>query len=221
MLAKFHQNPRFWKISVNFYRNSTHRNSLNFSSNSISNLDKFLWGKLFLISSSFYQYFIWNIWSQLGLPFDQISLPFLKKLIQINAKSYCASERPISFSSQAGPRASARPRAHTPCSPAPLTGQIRLSATASPGTVPAHPSDVSLPSLFLPATRARRAAHVALERHARAAAECRPPVGVRPHGTPAPRGTPRPDPPFLPSPPSAALPPSRSLPAHSPVSTHL
>jgi hypothetical protein len=25
MLAKFHQIPRFWKFSVNFYRNSTHR----------------------------------------------------------------------------------------------------------------------------------------------------------------------------------------------------
>jgi hypothetical protein len=26
MLAKFHQIPRFWKFSVNFYRNSTHKN---------------------------------------------------------------------------------------------------------------------------------------------------------------------------------------------------
>jgi hypothetical protein len=90
MPAKFHQNPRFWKISVNFYRNSTHRSSLNFSSNSISNLDEFLWGKLFLISISFYPYFIWNFWSQLGPHFDQISLNYFKQ-IQINAKPYCSS----------------------------------------------------------------------------------------------------------------------------------
>ncbi len=63
MLAKFHQNLRFWKISVNFYRNSTHRSSPNFRSKSISILDKFLWGKLFLISISFYPYFIYNFWN--------------------------------------------------------------------------------------------------------------------------------------------------------------
>jgi hypothetical protein len=90
MPAKFYQNPRFWKISANFYRNSTYRYSPNFNSNSISNLDKFLWGKLFLISSYFYPYFIWNFWSQLCLPFDQISLNYFK-LIQINAKPYCSS----------------------------------------------------------------------------------------------------------------------------------
>jgi hypothetical protein len=89
---------------VNFYRNSTHRFTPNFSSNSILNLDKFLWGKLFLISSSFYLYFYLEFWSQLGLPFDQISLNYFK-LIQINAKPYCSYGlgHPLSSRSPATP----------------------------------------------------------------------------------------------------------------------
>jgi hypothetical protein len=79
----------------------------NFYSSSISNLDKFLWGKLFLTSSSFHPYFIWNFWSQLDLPFDQISLNYLK-LIQINTKPYYSSRRPTSVPSQVSPRAPAR-----------------------------------------------------------------------------------------------------------------
>jgi hypothetical protein len=52
MPAKFHQNPRFGKFSVKFYRNSTYRTFPNFSSSSLSNLEKFLLGKLFLTSCS-------------------------------------------------------------------------------------------------------------------------------------------------------------------------
>jgi hypothetical protein len=63
--------------------------------------------KLFL--SIFYLQFL----DLVGLTFDQISLNFFK-LIQINAKPYCAYGRPISFSSQAGPLASARPHAALP-----------------------------------------------------------------------------------------------------------
>jgi hypothetical protein len=72
--------------------------------------------------------------------------------------------------------AHARPRTRTP---------------APPGTVLVHPSDASLP--FVSAGNAC-AAHVAHERHARAAARRCPPVGARPHGTPTLRGTPRPNP---------------------------
>jgi hypothetical protein len=118
-------------------------------------MDKFLWGKLFLTSRSFYPYFIWNFWSQLGPPSDQISLNYFK-LIQKNPKQYCASGQSISFSSRAGPRASVRSRACAPLSPAPLTGWTRLSAAPPPGTVPAHPSDASLPSLSGRHARARR-----------------------------------------------------------------
>jgi hypothetical protein len=127
MPTKFHQNPRFWKILVNFYRNSTYRLSPKFSSNSILNLDKFLWGKLFLISRSFYQYFIWDFWSQLGLPFDQISLNYFK-LIQINAKSYCSSGlgHPAFFA--------AHTRSRSP--PRPLTDRPHLLMAPPPGTVP-------------------------------------------------------------------------------------
>jgi hypothetical protein len=63
---------------VNFYRNSTHSSSLNFSSNPISNLEKFLEGNLFLISISFDPYFIWNFCSPVSPPFDQISLNLFK-----------------------------------------------------------------------------------------------------------------------------------------------
>jgi hypothetical protein len=60
LLAKFCGNPKFQDFPVNFSSISTHRNSLNFHSNFNSNLDKFLYGKLFLISSSFEPYFISN-----------------------------------------------------------------------------------------------------------------------------------------------------------------
>jgi hypothetical protein len=125
LLAKFHQNPRFWIYSVNFYRNSTHRTSPNFSSNYISNLEKFLQEKLSLNRSPFYPYFIWNFWSLVSFPFDQISLMFLK-LIQINIKLYC--------SSGLGPSVlvSGRPtRAR-----APLIGRTHLSAAPLPSAVP-------------------------------------------------------------------------------------
>jgi hypothetical protein len=74
MLAKFHQILRFWKFSVIFIKIQLIETFSNFDSSSMSNLDKFLWGKLFLISSSFYPYFIWNFWNLVSPPFDQISL---------------------------------------------------------------------------------------------------------------------------------------------------
>jgi hypothetical protein len=119
---------------VNFYRNLTYRFSLNFSSNSILNLDKLLWGKLFLISSSFYTYFIWNFWSQLGLPFDQISLNYFK-LIQINVKLYCSSGLGHPFSSRAGPRAPALSSAPAdrPAPPVSDTAARHCAAAHSPG----------------------------------------------------------------------------------------
>jgi hypothetical protein len=71
------------RIFGKLYRDPTQRNFLKF-------LDKFLWGMLFLTSSSFQPYFLWNFWRQLGPPFDRISLNYFK-LIQINAKPYCSS----------------------------------------------------------------------------------------------------------------------------------
>jgi hypothetical protein len=61
--------------------------------------------KLFL--SIFYLEFLDPVRS----PFLQISLNFFK-VIQINTKPYCASERFVSISSRAGPRAFVQPRAH-------------------------------------------------------------------------------------------------------------
>jgi hypothetical protein len=89
-----------------------------------------------------------------------------------------------------------------------------VSGTAARHCAAAHSSDASPLSV---STGNARAAHVAPERHARAAAGRRPPVGARPHGTPAARGTPTPGTPtFSPlSFPSVALPLSRSLPARA------
>jgi hypothetical protein len=67
--------------------------------------------------------------------------------------------------------------------PAPLTGQTRLSAAPPPGTVLAHPSHASLPSLF---PRERRT-WVAVGR--------RPSVRARPQGTPCAVWHPTPGPP--------------------------
>jgi hypothetical protein len=73
----------------------------------------------------------------------------------------------------------------------PAHARPRTRTPAPPGTVLVHPSDASLS--FVSAGNAC-AAHVAHERHARAAARRCPPVGARPHGTPTLRGTPRPNP---------------------------
>jgi hypothetical protein len=102
--------------------------------------------------------------------------------------------------------AQARPRSPAPTDrPAPP-----ISGTVTRHCAAAHPSAPSLPRSVRPARA--RAAHVARERHARAAAAHRPSVRARPHGTPAPCGTPMPRPHlFPPLFPSAALPPSRSL----------
>jgi hypothetical protein len=107
---------------------------------------------LILISSYFYPYFIWNFWSKLGLPFDQISLNFFK-LIQINAKLY--------YSPGLGPPPFLLGPAHTHprvCALRPLTGRTHLSAAPSPGTVPL-PTCQSPPPLFpVGNARATRAA---------------------------------------------------------------
>jgi hypothetical protein len=112
----------------------------------------FLWGKLFLTSSSFHPYFLWNFCSQLGPPSNQISLNYFK-LIQTNPKRYCSSGlgHPAFFSG--------RPtHAHAPpaLSPRPLTGRPRLSVAPPPGTVPRPTRQTPRPSLFPPATRVRR-----------------------------------------------------------------
>jgi hypothetical protein len=176
------------RIFSKLYRDPTERNFLNFFySSSISILDKFLCGKLFLTSSSFHPYFLWNFWSQLGPPFGRISLNYFK-LIQINVKHYCSYGlgHPAFFSGRST-RASAPPM----LSLCPLTGRPRLSVALPPGTVLWPTRQTPLPSLFSP-------------------------VGARPHGTPAPCGTPTPRPHlFPPLFPSAALPSSRSLPARA------
>jgi hypothetical protein len=112
-------------------------------------MDKFLWGKLFLTSSSFCPYFLWNFWSQLGPPFDRISLNYFK-LIQINAKPYCSSGlgHPAFFS---GRPTRARTLSVPTDKPAPP-----VIGTAARYCATAHPSDASLPSLFPSATRAWR-----------------------------------------------------------------
>jgi hypothetical protein len=181
------------KIFGEFLSNPTHRFSLNCRSNYISNLDKFLWGKLFLISSSFYPYFIWNFWCQLGLTFDQISLKYFK-LIQINVKPYCSSGlgHPAFFSGRpTRARALHRP---TLCRGPPIR---RLSPPLCPAstrawrTLPTSAGLGPLPG----AVRRSGPGHIA------------PPRRVAP---------PRPGPPPFPSSfPSVALPPSRSLPARA------
>jgi hypothetical protein len=121
------------RIFSKLYRDPTQRNFLKFFySSSISILDKFLWGKLFLTSSSFHPYFLWNFWSQLVPYFDQISLNYFK-LIQINVKPYCSSGlgHPTFFSGR-HTRASAPPV----LSPRSLTGRPRLSVAPPPGTMP-------------------------------------------------------------------------------------
>jgi hypothetical protein len=47
-------------------------------------------GKVVPYLKLFLSIFYLEFWSQLGLPFDQISLNYFK-LIQINAKPYCSS----------------------------------------------------------------------------------------------------------------------------------
>jgi hypothetical protein len=152
VLVKFHQNPRFWKFSVNFYRNSTHRAFPNFSSNLVSNLDTLLWGKLFLTSPSFHPYFIWNFWSWIGPPFGQISLSYFK-LIQINTKPYRSSGlgHSVSFSGQPT-RAHASAR-RAPLCPVPADRpDPPVSGTAANHCAAAH---LSVPPSLFPADNAR------------------------------------------------------------------
>jgi hypothetical protein len=94
---------------------------------------------------------------------EPVSSPFLAnyfelfKLIQINAKPYYASGRPVYVSSRARPRASAQPHARVYALPAPANrSALPVSGTAARHCAAAHLSDASLPSLFSPATRARR-----------------------------------------------------------------
>jgi hypothetical protein len=120
------------RIFSKLYRDPTQINFLNFYSRSISNLDKFLWEKLFLTSSSFHPYFIWNFWSQLGPPFDEIILNYFK-LIQINPKPYCSCglDHPAFFLG--------RPtRARTP--PTPLRSRYHRGPPGRSGPGPTTPS---------------------------------------------------------------------------------
>jgi hypothetical protein len=88
-------------------------------------------------------------------------------------------------SGRGGPRVPALSTAPADRPAPPVSGTVvRHCATA-------HPSAPYLPAL---SGRHARAAHVAHERRARAAAGCRPQVGARPHGTSAPCGTPPPTP---------------------------
>jgi hypothetical protein len=113
--------------------------------------------------------------------------------------------------------AHARPRSRAPVpalSPHLLIGRPCLSAAPPPGTVSRPTRQTSLPSLFLPATRARRMSPTS-------AALGPLPSVVRQSGpgpTAAPRrvAPPRPDPHLCPPLfPSTALPPSRSLPTRT------
>jgi hypothetical protein len=95
-----------------------------------------------------------------------------------NLTVHLGSATPLS--SRAGPRVPVL--SSTPADrPAPP-----VSDTATRHCAAAHPSAPSLPAL---SGRHTRAAHVARERRARAAAGRRSPVGDWPHGTPAPCGT--------------------------------
>jgi hypothetical protein len=92
-------------------------------------------------------YFIWNFWSQLVLPFDQISLNYFK-LNQINAKLYRSSGLDHPFSSRAGP-----------CAPADRLAPP-ISGTAAWHCAAAHPSGASLLALSDWHARARRTSSV-------------------------------------------------------------
>jgi hypothetical protein len=191
------------RIFSKLYQDPTQRNFHNLYSSSISILDKFLWGKLFPTSSSFHPYFIWNFWSQLGLPFWQISLNF-SKLIQINAKPYCASGRPVSVSSRAGPHAS------THLHPAGPTCQRHRRPALCRGPPVRRLSSLCFP----PATRARRTSLASTMLGPLPGAVRRSRLG--PMAPPRRVAPPCPDPHlFPPLSPSTALSSSHSLPAHA------
>jgi hypothetical protein len=116
---------------------------------------------------------------------------------------------------QAGPRAFAQPRAYACALPAPTDRPAPpISGTAARHCAAAHPSDAYLPSLFPPATRARRTTPVSATLGLLPGAIRQ--SGPGPMSPPRRVAPPRPDPHlFPPLFPSAALPPSRSLPART------
>jgi hypothetical protein len=74
MLAKFHQILRFWKFSVNFYRNSTHRNFPEFWFESYFETGENSIRKVVPYPKLFLSIFYLELWSLVSPPFDQISL---------------------------------------------------------------------------------------------------------------------------------------------------
>jgi hypothetical protein len=143
---------------------------------------------LFLISSSFYPYFIWNIWSLVSPLFYQISLNLFKKTDLNKSKIllFIWARPTLSFPD----RPTCTPRRPWPLRRSrPLTGRSRLSAphplplpdgpcssaTPPPGTVvAAHP--LASP-LLLCSAGSVHTAHVTRAHRFRVAAGRAPPVG--------------------------------------------